>query len=93
MAGNTGVDLGSAALSCAVFKTLSSCGSNLDNYLSKWSGTAMPMDSSFALLDRRDRPIITASLNDNITVRTSWLHTPDVASASIKFGRIGTFLA
>jgi hypothetical protein len=53
----------------------------------------MPMDSSFALLDRRDRPIITASLNDNITVRTSWLHTPDVASASIKFGRIGTFLA
>ena len=81
-------DYGAAA--CASFKTLSSCGSNLDGYLSEWGQYSLANKNASLDLDSYRRPRISASLNGNISVLTSWFAPKDIRSLSEKHGRDGT---
>jgi len=81
-------DLGAAA--CASFKTLTSCGSNLDGYLSEWGQYGIANKSTSITMNPYQRPRISASLNGNISVIMSWFAPKDIRSLSEKYGRVGT---
>jgi hypothetical protein len=80
-----------AGSTCLAVKWSSLCGRNFVSYMSKWDQETALQNPSWMSSRLEDRLPIFASLNDNVTVTTSWLDHYDVETESKKRGRISMF--